>query len=218
MEPELEDFMARPRHFDHHGLHELKLSDGNICIADSTKHDLKITSPDALFLRTIGSNGTELGQFHYPRGLAEGTVTRTSINLDGSPSTYEVPVLYVADYGNNRVQMLRLSDGEFMSSFGSLGSGANELDGPEGLFLHDQRLYVVDRGNHRIVVLDHELTRLFEFGGYGLSNGQLDHPAHVSVYDKRLWVSDRDASVRVQSFDFNGTWIETIKSSGGPDT
>ena len=41
-EAELEDFMARPPHFDHHGLHELKLSDGNICIADSTKHDLKI--------------------------------------------------------------------------------------------------------------------------------------------------------------------------------
>ena len=52
-EAELEDFMARPPHFDHHGLHELKLSDGNICIADSTKHDLKIISPDALYLLSL---------------------------------------------------------------------------------------------------------------------------------------------------------------------
>ena len=215
-EAELEDFMARPPHFDHHGLHELKLSDGNICIADSTKHDLKIISPDALYLRTIGSNGTELGQFHYPRGLAEGIITRTSIAVDGRPSTYTVPVLYVADYGNSRVQMLRLSDGEPVSSFGRQGAGESELDHPEGLFLHEQRLYVVDRGNHRILVLDHELRRVFSFGEYGVSNGQFDHPTHVSVYDNRLWVSHRDAAVRVQSFDLNGQWLETIRGSGGP--
>ena len=44
-------------------------------------------------------------------GCGSFDVNRTRIEVDGSPSTYSVPVLYVADYGNSRVQMLRLSDG-----------------------------------------------------------------------------------------------------------
>tara|TARA_B110001452_G_scaffold84764_1_gene69259 strand:+ start:259 stop:1014 length:756 start_codon:yes stop_codon:yes gene_type:complete len=213
-EPQLDDLMARPSHYDEHGMHQLELKDGTICIADSLKHDLKIIYPSAILQRTLGGSGTAPGLFRYPRGLAEGIVNRTRIEVDGSPSTYSVPVLYVADYGNSRVQMLRLSDGEPMTIYGS----GSELSNPEGLYMHEDRLYVVDRGNHRIVVLNHELHYLFHFGEYGLRNGQFDNPAHVSVYNDLIWVSDRDAAVRIQNFHLNGTWFETLRSTGGgPD-
>ncbi len=143
-------------------------------------------------------------------------VNRTRVEVDGSSLTYAVPVVYVADHGNSRVQMMRLSDGTHMKSFGSLGPGYNELDHPEGLFLHEEKLYVVDRGNHRIVVLDPELEWLFEFGSYGLGHGQFDYPVHVSVYKGSIWVSDRDAAVRVQNFHMNGTFLKSMRSGGGP--
>ena len=212
-EPQLDDLIARPPHYDEHGMHEIALNDGTICIADTLKHNLKIIYPSALLQRTLGGNGTMPGLFRYPRGLAEGIVNRTRIEVDGRPSTYSVPVLYVADYGNSRVQMLRLSDGDPMSIYGSGG----ELSNPEGLYMHEDRLYVVDRGNHRIVTLNHELHYLFHFGEYGLRNGQFDYPAHVSVYNDLIWVSDRDAAVRIQNFHLNGTWFETMRSTGGPE-
>ena len=71
-EPRLDDLMARPSHYDEHGLHQLPLKDGTICIADSLKHDLKIIYPSAILQRTLKAAARRRGS--SAPSLAEGIV------------------------------------------------------------------------------------------------------------------------------------------------
>ncbi|CAF2096724.1 unnamed protein product [Rotaria magnacalcarata] len=62
--------------------------------------------------------------------------------------------LYVADYGNNRVMRWTQGDnkqGTVIEGGNGAGAGANQLNGPVGLFFDQHgNLYVADYNNHRV--------------------------------------------------------------------
>ena len=61
--------------------------------------------------------------------------------------------ILVADSGNHRVQAFD-SLGNYLSEFGTYGSGEGELNDPQGLAVDpDGRVLVVDRGSNRLVAL-----------------------------------------------------------------
>ena len=61
-------------------------------------------------------------------------------------------MIYVSDGGNHRVSVFT-SDGQFVRSFGSKGSGTGQFSSPHGLaFDSSGHLYVCDYDNKRIVV------------------------------------------------------------------
>lgn len=69
--------------------------------------------------------------------------------------------LYVVDGGNNRVVIID-SSGNAVSSFGSLGRGDAELDGPVGIGIDGKgRVHVADRGNRRIQVFAEDGSYLY---------------------------------------------------------
>src|SRR5262249_48042269 len=60
--------------------------------------------------------------------------------------------VYVADHKNHRVQKFT-SDGEFISQFGSYGTGKRQLNRPSGVAVDpDGDVYVCDWANHRMQV------------------------------------------------------------------
>jgi NHL repeat len=60
------------------------------------------------------------------------------------------------------------SDGKFTRSFGRLSSGPGEFRTPHDIAIDEKgRLFVADRGNHRIQVLDLEGTLLAQWKQYG---------------------------------------------------
>ena len=88
------------------------------------------------YLRTIGGSGQGAGQFLQPVGL----------DLDHRG------MLYVADSGNNRVQVVD-NEGNFVSEYGVRGWRTGEFDNPTDVAINFQRtelLYVADTDNHRI--------------------------------------------------------------------
>ena len=64
-------------------------SDTELFVSDQTAHQLHVFSPAGEFLRSIGANGSEPGQFKSPCGV-----------------TYVGGVLFVAEYVGRRVQAL----------------------------------------------------------------------------------------------------------------
>ena len=92
------------------------------------------------FVRAFGSEGIGAGQFNQPWGMC--------MSSDGD-------LLFVAEYGNHRVQVVRESDGSPVRSIGSQGSGAAQFIGPSFVYLsHDGScLFVSDTYNHRVQVL-----------------------------------------------------------------
>ena len=88
---------------------------------------------------TIGSEGDGDGQFSTPYGIF----------IKGD-------VLYVADRDNDRVQKLT-SKGEFITIFGTHGSGQQQLNNPEAVIVDsNNRLIVADSFNNRLQILNED--------------------------------------------------------------
>jgi DNA-binding beta-propeller fold protein YncE len=78
-----------------------------------------------------GSEGEDEGQF----------ASLESLDVDSNGN------VYVADYGNNRIQKFT-SDGEFVSSWGFEGSEQGQFDGPSGLAVdNEDNVYVTENDN-----------------------------------------------------------------------
>ena len=64
--------------------------------------------------------------------------------------------MYVADWGNNRIQKFS-ADGDFLTSYGTPGQGNGEFYRPSGVTVDgDGYIYIADWGNNRVQVLDPE--------------------------------------------------------------
>ena len=76
--------------------HALTLSSGDICVAESTIHRVRLLASDGTPRRKVGdSRGGALGQWYDPTALVEAE---------------EEGLLFVADSGNNRIIKINISD------------------------------------------------------------------------------------------------------------
>ncbi|NOY46144.1 MAG: hypothetical protein GXP50_11960 [Deltaproteobacteria bacterium] len=99
--------------------------------------------------------------------------------------------------------------GRWQGTFGgSRGAGDLRLRRPQRLARGpDGRLWVVDTGNHRLVVVDDAGNEDFVLGSLGGADGRFRHPADVT-FDRRgrLYVAD-PGNERVQVFRPDGTFL-----------
>ncbi len=98
---------------------------------------------------TIGTSGTEPGQFLGPSGLTISPVTGN---------------LIVADQNNNRVQVLT-PEGEVVTTFGTTGSEPGQFIQPIDIEVDEyDNIYVTDSFNSRVQVFDINGNFISEFG------------------------------------------------------
>jgi sugar lactone lactonase YvrE len=80
------------------------------------------------------------------------------------------------------------SEGKFIRSFGRLGSGPVEFKTPHDIAMDAQgRLFVADRGNHRIQILDQEGRFIAEWKQFG-------RPSGVALRDGLIYVADSESN------------------------
>ena len=116
-------------------------NNADIFVTSYTDHCIYVFDSSGRQKTTIGSYGSGALQFNSPSGIA--------INGD---------VMYVAEIGGNRVQKLTLG-GEYLATFGRKGSGKRKFSSPWGICIGpDDRIYVADKGNHRIQVFRSDHT------------------------------------------------------------
>jgi DNA-binding beta-propeller fold protein YncE len=174
--------------------------DGNVWIADfagnkaGTKgHQVHKFSPKGeklLSLGTAGKPSNADGQFNQPNDVIVGP--------DGS--------IYVAD-GHNAQGMLtqaaidaglkngetsRISkfspDGKFIKSWGKIGVRHGEFRTPHSLAFDSKgRLWVADRGNHRIEIFDQE-------GTYLESRYSFSRPSGIFIKGEMVYVIDSESA------------------------
>ena len=115
--------------------------------------------------------GSELNSLNHPWGIF------VDINLD----------LYVADFGNNRIQLFRKNQRNGITVAGNGSEPLTiELNSPTGIVLDgDRHLFVVDHGNNRIIGSDEN--------GFRCINDKLSSPQTMS-FDSygNIYVTDRD--------------------------
>ena len=148
---------------------------------------------------SFGSEGTGNGEF----GVLEGITTN---------STH----IFVADIGNNRIQIFDIN-GTFVSTFGSWsGLGNNPADGlfrnPNGVATNNTHIFVVDSGNSRVQIFDNSGTYLSQFGrgdtpnGRSAADGEFDIPFGIITNGTHLFISET-GNDRIQILDIDGNYV-----------
>jgi streptogramin lyase len=144
-----------------------------------------------------GSDGSGDGQLSGPRGIA----------VDGSGN------VYVADWGNNRIQKFNAS-GAYLTQWGGSGTGDGQFDRPYGVAVDSSgNVYATDIYNNRIQKFSSSGTYLTQWN----SDGQLNGPRGIAVdASGNVYVADLNNN-RIQKFNSNGAYLTQWGASGSGD-
>ncbi len=119
------------------------------------------------YLKTLGRAGQGVAEFQRPLGLAIDEENR----------------IYVADAGNNRVQVID-NTGGFITEFGGRGWQRGEFDHPTDIALSFQRsyrhLYVADTGNNRVQYCNF-IDQIFYVLTETVDDTPLDQPEGIGI-------------------------------------
>ena len=170
-------------------------------IAISRDSDVIVCAPHKITVYTMrgektrqfGSQGKEKGQFSVPCGVA--------LDSDGC--------IYVSDTGNERIQKFTF-DGQYINSV----TDKNLIGSPRGLKINNNKLYVCDVENNRILIFDRELNYITHIGGgKGSGPGQFSRPYDIAWDSSSLYVADEDNG-RIQVFDEDGRYVREFGQRG----
>ena len=168
--------------------------------SDGTRMNLfRLGEDGEEYITEFGGYGTGPGQFMWPMSCA----------LDRDTN------VYVSDEYLDRITVFN-KDGEYVSHWGTSGSGDGELDRPAGLAIRDDILYVVDSRNHRVQKFTLDGQYLSQFGSFGSGDGELNTPWGICLdKDGNVFIADW-RNDRIQSFTADGRWLATFGQAGQP--
>ena len=173
-------------------------SRGQIVVIDVDSHSITVITGNER-KQLLNLRGTQTRLVTHPSGIA--------ITSDG--------YMLVTDHH----QLKKVSfDGEIKSVFGSTkpGSGQQEFNYPGGITIHPHtgQVYIADRINHRIKILNSDLSYNDSFGEKGSDNKQFNWPVDVAFdHDGYLYVSDRNNN-RILKFTSQGDFVLEFSSKG----
>lgn len=173
---------------------------GDIFVADSVNHRVAVFDRNGAFRETLGGFGAGPGQFNYPTGLA----------VSGHK-------LYVADFYNQRVQVLSFS-GKQLSVIPSARDRQKlgPVVMPVTVATDSQgNLYVSDLSSQRILVFNDTGELVRSFGKAGANPGEISYVNGIAVDDKGKIFLANSNNGRIDQFAPDGTFIGTVPGSKG---
>ena len=159
---------------------------------------VSVFSPNGAKLRSFGTRGSGPGQFVGLRGVA--------VDDEGN--------ILVADSNNRRIQKFT-TDGQFLTSVGTKGTGQFRSPWDVAFNTHNKKVYVVDNGNHRIQVLNSDLTFSNIIGEeYGTKDGEFAFPWGITCDSTgNVYVAD-SGNNRIQVFTASGKFLRKFGCRG----
>jgi hypothetical protein len=133
-------------------------SAGFLYFADSGSSQVRKIKSDGTLVWDSGKFTTQWWGVQYSSGSGDGEFT--------GPKDVAVAngYVYVADSGNNRIQILNASTGAYVGQFGSYGSGDMQFNNPTAISTDSNGdIYVFDAGNMRIVKILKTNTTTFNW-------------------------------------------------------
>jgi DNA-binding beta-propeller fold protein YncE len=121
----------------------------NVLVSENQRNRISMFGPTGALGWHQGSQGNGDGQFNIPAGI----VTDTQ------------GFVYVADYGNSRVQKFNAATGAFVTKWGSAGTGQGQFRKPIAI--------AVDTQNN-VSVLDNQTLKVQKFSNDGLLHKKVE--------------------------------------------
>ena len=158
---------------------------------------ISVFSPSGVKLRSFGTKGSGPGQFMHPYGVA----------VDGEGN------ILVSDNYNHRIQKFT-AEGQFLTAVGTKGSGPLQFNNVEDIAIStsNNKVYIVDKYNDRIQVLNSDLTFSNTFGKYGRNKGEFSFPWGIACDSTgNVYVAD-SMNYRIQVFTSKGKFLRMFGS------
>lgn len=137
--------------------------------------------------------------------------TKQSISVSGKPlcvALHENGDIYVGS-NDNQIYVYDQS-GILKNTFGAKG----QFSCPFDIFIKKDTIYVADMWNHCVQVLTTKGKVSFTLGKKGSGQGEFNGPCCVVVDSKERIIVADSGNNRVQIFNLNGNWVQTIDGSG----
>jgi len=165
-------------------------------------HQVFKFSPDGKLLLTLGKpGGNQPGKPGEPSSFYQPNDIVVASNGD----------IYVSEgHGGANSRIVKFTkEGKFIAEWGKKGSGRGEFDQPHTLAFDSRgRLFVGDRGNNRIVILDQQGTVLDEWP-------QFSRPSGIFIdRNDRLYVADSESESVSRNHD---GWKRGIRIGSAKD-
>ncbi|CAB0042735.1 unnamed protein product [Trichogramma brassicae] len=179
-------------------------------ITDKCQHSILVLDRRGQLLRRLGTGrGSSPGQLRCPRGIA---LSSSFSSSSSSSSSGDPLLLYVADTGNDRVQIYDSRDGSLRHCQTNV-----DFDRPTDVAVSRDtgHVCVADSGNHKIHVFEPRLGKLiFSCGAYGALDGLFRSPMCVEFGDEddEIYVGDRDNG-RIQVFSAQGQFVRVVQQT-----
>ena len=169
--------------------------DGHVVVTENIGNCVTILDNEGKKVKSFGGKGGSGNvQFSHPCGVAI------------TPDNF----ILVSD--NHRIQKISM-DGDCVAS---VGGGRLLFYYPDGIAISPitGQVYIADSGNHRIQVLNPDLTFSHSFGKKGSGNGQFSKPSDVAIDSQGLvYVADW-GNHRIQKFTLNRKFVAQFGSYG----
>ena len=173
--------------------------DGHIIVSENNSNCVTVLNIDGKKVKCFGKNSGGIGnvKFTHPRGVAI------------TPDNF----ILVAD--SHKIQKISMN-GECIASVGKQGSGPMEFNSPCSMTISPitGHIYVADYNNHRIQVLNPDLTFSHTFGTYGSTKGKFNNPRDVAVDRQGLVYVADTGNRRIQMFTPDGQYLFQFGTEG----
>lgn len=141
------------------------LRDGRVVVCDTHYHRVVWFDSDGNWLKNIGQQGKQNGEFIYPVGICKDPQEN----------------LYVCEYGgNDRIQKFT-REGQWVASFGSFGTGPGQFQRPSGLTWLAGKIYITDAVNNRVLIYTDAGQYLGVLGAPGQPSIDFDLPYDIAA-------------------------------------
>ena len=168
-----------------------------VAIAGDNGHCVSTFSPAGEKLQSFGSHSTGCGQFNGIRGVA--------VDSDGN--------ILVADCNNDCIQKFT-SDGKLITTVGKKGNNPLGFNQPTGVGIHplNKKVYITEYQNHRVRILNPDLSFYSSFGIYGCGSGQFHCPWDVAFDGAgNVYITSNH---HVQVFTAEGSFLRKFGKEG----
>ena len=172
---------------------------GDIAVTDYNGHCVFVFNKEGNFLKKIGKEGTDPGQFKYPTGV---------LFLNDNE-------ILIADELNNRIQRINIQTGTVIKTFGKKGNRKGHFKTPLSICLDDtERIVITEFYNNRVQVMSKEGEALFTIGDSGPE--RLSTPYSCIPYKNIFLVTEEDNHV-IKAFDSSKTFLYKFGEKGNQD-
>jgi DNA-binding beta-propeller fold protein YncE len=177
-----------------------------VYVVEAGNDRIQVFDRDGRFVRRWGGRGGDAGQFRFRRGdqCSDDDLSHCRPDVGGGVAVAATGEVYVADYGNHRVQRFD-GGGRLLGGWGREGGGPGEFRLPHGIAVDGTgRVYVSDGDNGRVQVFDRDGRYLAHWATLDPVSPYPFRPAALAIDGHgRVWVGDRWGGY-AQAYDRSG--------------